>query len=62
MILRVYQHTLEHQGARTVEMMPDVLGLGGAVRRPRVAARAASPVLGMALRRFPSLALWAQFG
>ena len=62
MILKVYQHTLEHQGARTVEMMPDVLGLGRTVRRPRVAARAASPVLGMALQRFPSLALWARFG
>ena len=28
MILKVYQHALEHQGARTVEMMPDVLKLG----------------------------------
>ena len=62
MILRVYQHALEHQNARTVEMMPDVLGLGGTVRPPRVPGRAALPGLGMALRCFPSLSLWARFG
>ena len=61
MILRVYQHTLEHQGARTVEMMPDVLKLGTG-RRSRASGRTVPPVPRMALRRFPSLSLWARFG
>ena len=61
MILKVYQHALEHQGARTVEMMPDVLKLGTG-RRSRAAGRTVPPVPRMALRRFPSLSLWARFG
>lgn len=61
MILKVYQHALEHQGARTVEMMPDVLKLGTG-RRSRAAGRTVPPVPHMALRRFPSLSLWARFG
>ena len=61
MILKVYQHALEHQGARTVEMMPDVLKLGTG-RRSRTAGRTVPPVPRMALRRFPSLSLWARFG
>ena len=61
MMLKVYQHALEHQGARTVEMMPDVLKLGTG-RRSRAAGRTVPPVPRMALRRFPSLSLWARFG
>ena len=66
MILKVYQHTLEDQGRKTVEMMPDVLELA-ACPKPRARSRtyggrAMPHIPGITPRQFPSLFFWTRFG
>ena len=66
MILKVYQHTLEDQGRKTVEMMPDVLDLAACSKersRSRTYGGHKVPhISGIPFRKFPSLFFWARFG
>lgn len=63
MLLRVYQHTLENQSIKTVEMMPDILELcSRSTQRPRPGRRIMPPVPGLTLQQISALSLWARFG
>lgn len=64
MILKVYQHTLEHQAVKTIELMPDVLHLSQNSpprHRRRRSDNMLPPGVDRFSKRFPSLVFWARF-